>query len=66
MLFENYKHSEATVMMIAYATNDQGIRNIIGLEVYDRESKETWTNFFQSLKERGLKEVLMITSDLMI
>lgn len=50
-------------MMIAYATNDQGIRNIIGLEVYDKESKDTWTNFLQSLKKRGLKGVMVITSD---
>ena len=51
------------VMLIAHATNDQGIRNIIGLEIYDRESKETWTDFLQSLKKRGLKGVWMVTSD---
>ena len=49
--------------MIAYGTNDQGKREILGFGVYQNESKETWKQFLQSLKDRGLKNVLMFTSD---
>ena len=49
--------------MIAYATNDHGKREIIGFEVYPNESKETWEDFLKKLKARGLRGVLMITSD---
>lgn len=50
-------------MMIAYGTNDVGIREIIGFDVYGSESTETWTDFPTSLKRRGLSGLLMITSD---
>ena len=41
--------------MIAYATDDQGLREIIGCSVYAAESKETWRSFLKDLKSRGLK-----------
>ena len=40
-----------------------GKREILGFSVYKNESKETWCDFLQQLKKRGLKGVLMITSD---
>lgn len=49
--------------MVAYGTNSTGLREIIGFGVYKCESFETWKAFLQSLKDRGLKDVLMITSD---
>ena len=49
--------------MIAYATNSEGHREIIGFGIYANESKRTWNEFLQSLKERGLHGVKMITSD---
>ena len=49
--------------MIAYATNNDGLREIIGFAIYNRESKETWNDFLKSLKTRGLSGVRMITSD---
>ncbi|WP_080927236.1 IS256 family transposase, partial [Ligilactobacillus ruminis] len=49
--------------MIAYGTNQEGHREILGFEVYDNESKETWNSFLQKLKKRGLQGLLMITSD---
>ncbi len=49
--------------MIAYGTNQFGHREILGFDVYNNESKPTWNAFFKSLKNRGLKGVLMITSD---
>ena len=49
--------------MIAYATDDQGHKEILGFGVYANESKETWRSFIRDLKARGLRNVLMITSD---
>ncbi len=49
--------------MIAFATNEEGKREIIGFAPYKNESKETWADFLRSLKKRGLTDVLMITSD---
>lgn len=49
--------------MIAYGTNQEGHREILGFGVYDNESKSTWNAFLQSLKDRGLKGLMMITSD---
>lgn len=50
-------------MMVALAITDSGGREIIGFDIYDNESKETWKLFLESLKERGLKDPKMITSD---
>ena len=50
-------------LMIAYGTNEQGHREILGFFAYRSESKDTWQDFLKSLKKRGLKGVLMITSD---
>ena len=49
--------------MIAYGTNVQGHREILGFGVYANESSATWTDFLMGLKKRGLTGVLMITSD---
>lgn len=50
-------------LLIATGTNEEGKREVLGFGVYPRESKDTWTEFFQSLKKRGLHGVLIITSD---
>jgi len=50
-------------LMVAYATNEQGHREVIGFGVYANESKETWCEFLKDLKKRGLCGLLMITSD---
>ena len=50
-------------LMIGYATNEKGLREIVGFGVYSNESKETWDDFVSSLKRRGLTGLLMITSD---
>ena len=50
-------------LMIAYGTNEQGHREILGFTAYRNESKDTWQDFLKSLKKRGLKGVIMITSD---
>ncbi len=49
--------------MIAIATNTEGKREIIGFDIYDNESNDTWFMFMESLKKRGLSGLQMITSD---
>lgn len=49
--------------MIAYGTNSEGRREILGFGGYANESISTWTDFLSGLKKRGLTGVLMITSD---
>ena len=49
--------------MVAVATNSEGKRAIIGFDVYDNESNDTWFMFMESLKKRGLTGLKMITSD---
>jgi transposase-like protein len=36
---------------------------VLGLDVIPAESEEGWTQFFKSLKERGLKGVRLVISD---
>lgn len=55
---------KSKALMIAYATNVDGQREIIGLGIYRNESNETWNHFLKSLKDRGLTGVRMITSDM--
>lgn len=47
--------------MIAYATNEQGIREIIGFNAYRNESKDTWQDFLESLRNRGLTGIVTKT-----
>ena len=49
--------------MIAYGTNAEGHREILGFGVYANESSATWMDFLLGLKKRGLTGLLMITSD---
>ena len=49
--------------MIAYGVNERGLREILGFAVSHAENKETWNDFLASLKARGLKGLLMVTSD---
>lgn len=48
---------------IAVGINDTGHKEIIGFEVYDSEKNNTWKNFFESLKSRGLRGVDFVISD---
>lgn len=49
--------------MVAIATNAEGQREVIGFDVFDNESNDTWFMFIESLKKRGLNGIKMITSD---
>lgn len=50
-------------LFVAYAYTEDGYREVLGFNVYDRESKENWFDFMESLKSRGLATIRMITSD---
>lgn len=50
-------------LLIAVGINKNGNREIIGFEIANTENESSWGDFFISLKERGLKDVHLITSD---
>lgn len=49
--------------LVATGVNDEGRREVLGFEIADGESEEAWSDFFESLKARGLREVDLISSD---
>ena len=49
--------------MTALGTDEDGRSSILGFGVYPNESLQTWTDFLKSLKNRGLRDPMMITSD---
>lgn len=59
---ENHRIT-SKALMVAVGTHNNGHREIVGVELYDNESKETWRSFLSSLHERGIKTVRMIISD---
>lgn len=50
-------------LMIAMALTGAGRKEIIGFDLADREETATWRAFLASLRERGLADVKMFTSD---
>ena len=53
---------DAAILMAAGVGGD-GKRRILGVSVSLSEAQEHWRNFMESLQERGLKGVKLITSD---
>jgi transposase-like protein len=50
-------------LLIAIGVNSEGYREVIGFQVANAESESSWSDFFSSLKNRGLKDVRLVTSD---
>lgn len=50
-------------VLIAIGINSEGIREVLGVEIATTESKTTWKEFLESLKERGFKGVELVISD---
>jgi len=50
-------------VMIAIGVTENGIREIIGVELQNRESYTSWKEFLIRIKERGLSGVKLIISD---
>lgn len=54
---------EPMAVLVAIAVNEQGEREVLGLEVGAGESGALWTGFLRSLVGRGLSGVQLVTSD---
>ena len=50
-------------VLIATGVREDGHREVLAVEVSDTESEATYQAFFRSLKERGLRGVVLVTSD---
>lgn len=50
-------------VLISYGINEKGYRTLLGLKIDDSESTESWKNYFNWLKARGLKGVDVVVSD---
>lgn len=50
-------------LLLATGVTLEGYREVLGVEVADTESEDSWSHLFQNLKERGLKDVRMVVSD---
>ena len=50
-------------VVIAYGVNESGTREVIGIDVVQTESRESWLAFLRSLVARGLHGVLLAVSD---
>jgi putative transposase len=50
-------------VLIVYGVDEDGYREILGVEVADTESEASYHELFRSLKGRGLRGVQLVTSD---
>ena len=50
-------------VLIAIGVNWDGRRCILGIDIADRESRNSWRDFLLSLRERGLRGVEFVVSD---
>jgi transposase-like protein len=57
------KRVKSRVFLIATGVNEEGNREVLGFEIADSESEESWSKFFESLKARGLRAVDLVSSD---
>lgn len=49
--------------LLATGINQEGYREVLGLQIGDSESERSWADFFAWLKRRGLRGVDLVTSD---
>jgi len=54
---------ESHAVLIAKAVNRAGKRDIIGVDVCNKENETNWSDFFQNLRDRGLRNVKLVISD---
>lgn len=65
-LYEKVRVEDQVVsnaVIIAYGVSASGIREVIGIDVVDTESKESWTGLLRSLRKRGLSGTKLVISD---
>jgi Transposase and inactivated derivatives len=53
----------STTAMIVVGISEEGYREILGFKTHLRETRESWKELFEDLKERGLRDVEFATSD---
>lgn len=58
-----YHKVVSKAVYIALGVNSQDKREILGFKIANKESKEGWSEFFGSLKERGLQPPKLVISD---
>lgn len=54
---------KSKALFVAIGINNTGHKEVLGFEVYDSEKVNTWKDFFESLKSRGLRGVDIVISD---
>jgi len=54
---------KSKALFIAVGINTTGHKEILGFEVYDSERTNTWKEFLEGLKSRGLRDVDIVISD---
>lgn len=59
---ENHK-IVSKAFMVALAIKSDGLREVVGFDVYDAEDDYCWKQFLLDLKQRGLKSTEVIISD---
>jgi len=57
------KRIQSRGLLIAIGINEEGHREVVGFQLANSESENSWGEFYGSLKERGLKDVRVVTSD---
>lgn len=65
-LYEKVHQDDRVVsnaVVIAYGVKLSGERDIIGIDVVDTESKESWSTFLRQLRKRGLTGTKLVISD---
>ena len=50
-------------LLVATGINQEGYREILGMELGNSETEESWSKFFKDLKARGLRGVDIVVSD---
>ena len=49
--------------MTAIGCDDEGWRHVLGLDVVDTESCDSWLGFLRAIRGRGVHGVELVTSD---
>src|ERR1051325_1487793 len=54
---------QSQAVLVALGINWDGHRQVLGIELANRESQSSWREFLQGLKQRGLRGVEFVASD---
>jgi putative transposase len=54
---------QSQAVLVAIGINWEGRREVLGVELANRESRNSWREFLEGLKERGLRGVELVITD---